>query len=136
MGQKIGLDTTIFIYLLENKGVLGKRVKDILNLVEEGKMEAVFSSIGMIEILTGPKKMGRHDLALQYKELITHFPNLTIAGINEQVINIASDLRARYGIRTPDAIHVATAIDFGAEKFFTNDKGLRKIKEISVDIIL
>jgi len=106
-----------------------------LRTVEQGEAEAVFSSIGIIEILTGPKKLGRHDLAAQYKEHLAHFPHLTIAGINETIVDTASDLRARYGITTPDAIHIATALDFGAEKFFTNDKALRKIKEIPVELI-
>ena len=135
MEQKIGIDTVIFIYLLENKGVLASRAGRILEMVEDGKTEAVFSSIGVIEILTGPKKLGRRDLAVQYKELITNFPHLTIAGINENIVDLASDLRADYGISTPDAIHIATAIDFGAGKFFTNDKTLKRIKEIPIVLI-
>ena len=135
MEQKIGLDTVVFIYLLEDKGTLSKRAARILKTVEKGEVEAIFSSIGIIEILTGPKKLGRDDLVSQYKELIVHFPHLTIAGINERIVDIASDLRAHYGITTPDAIHVATAIDFGAETFFTNDKGLQKIKEIRVELM-
>lgn len=135
MEQKIGLDTVVFVYLLEDRGKFGRRAERILKTVEKGELEAVFSSIGIIEILTGPKKLGRYELALQYKELIVHFPHLTIAGINERIVDIASDLRASYGITTPDAIHLATALDFGASKFFTNDRTLRKVKEISVELI-
>ena len=135
MGQKIGLDTVVFIYLLEDRGQFARRAELLLKTAEEGRTEAVFSSIGLIEVLTGPKKLGRYDLAAQYKELIAHFPHLTIAGVNERIVDLASDLRARYGIATPDAIHVATALDFGAEKFFTNDKTLRRIKEISVELL-
>lgn len=135
MEQKIGIDTVVFIYLLENKGAAAERATQLLKRVEAGSMEAVFSSIGMIEILTGPKQLGREDLAVQYKEYLARFPHLTIAGINERIVDIAADLRARYSIRTPDAIHIATAIDFGAEQFFTNDRALKKIKEISITLI-
>ena len=135
MGQKIGLDTVVFIYLLEDKGAFGKRAERLLKTVEQGKAEAVFSSIGIVEIFTGPKKLGRYDLVVQYKELLARFPHLVIAGINERIVDLASDLRAQYDIATPDAIHIATALEFGAEKFFTNDKTLRKIKEISVDLL-
>lgn len=135
MAQKIGLDTVVFIYLLEDRGASGRRAERLLHSVEQGVTEAVFSSIGIIEILTGPKKLGRSDLAAQYKEHLAHFPHLTIAGINEAIVDAASDLRARYGISTPDAIHIATALDFGAEEFFTNDKALRKIREIVVELI-
>ena len=125
----------MFIYLFEGIGVHAKLAEDVLNRVEEGTYEAVFSSIGIIEILTGPKKASQHELAAQYKYDLIRFPHLTIMGINERIVDIASDLRARYGIATPDAIHMATAIDFGAEKFFTNNKILRKVKEISVEIL-
>ena len=135
MATKIGVDTVIFIYLLEDRGARAERAERLLKDVEQGEAEAVFSSIGVVEILTGPKRLGREDLVARYKEYLAHFPHLTIAGINERIVDFASDLRARYRIRTPDAIHIATALDFGAEKFFTNDKGLRKIKEISVEII-
>jgi predicted nucleic acid-binding protein len=135
MGQKIGLDAVVFIYLLENKGATGKRAEKVLKAVENGKLKAVLSGIGVVEILVGPKKLGLHNLALQYKELITHFPNLIVSGINENIVDIASDLRAHYSIKTPDAIHIATAIDFGAERFFTNDKSLIKVKEISVVLV-
>lgn len=135
MVQKIGLDTVVFIYLLEGRGRVSRHAERLLQAVEQGGREAVFSSIGMIEILTGPKKLKRYDLVAQYKDLFSHFPNLTIAGINERIVDMTSDFRARYGIATPDAIHIATALDFGAEKFFTNDKALRRIKEITIEMI-
>lgn len=135
MGKIIGIDTTIFIYLLEANTRYLLEVENLLKQVEEGKMQGVFSCIGLIEILTGPKKQGRYDLAFQYKKLITHFPHLTIRGINETIIEIASDLRAMYSIATPDAIHLATAINAKAQSFVTNDKGLKKVKEISIQVL-
>lgn len=118
----------------ENHSYL-RKAKSLLKAVEEGKITAVFSSIGLIEVLTGPKKQNRYDLAAQYRELITSFPHLTIMGINEHIVDVASDLRVTYGIATPDAIHLATTIDFGADTFITNDKALKKVREISVELL-
>lgn len=135
MGKIIGIDTVIFIYLLEANARYLLQVENILKQVEEGRIQGVFSCIGLIEILTGPKKQGRYDLAFQYKKLITHFPNLTIKGVNEIIIETASDLRAKYALPTPDAIHLATAINAKAQSFITNDKGLKKVKEITIHIL-
>ncbi len=133
--EKIGIDSSVFIYVLEeNKHYLQKAAR-VLQSVERGEKEAVLSSIGLIEILTGPKKQGRDDLALEYRELLAHFPHLTIAGINENIVELTSHLRALYGITTPDAIHLATALDFGASVFVTNDKALKKVKEINVVLL-
>ncbi|OGE96176.1 MAG: hypothetical protein A3E98_04395 [Candidatus Doudnabacteria bacterium RIFCSPHIGHO2_12_FULL_48_11] len=103
--------------------------------LEARQITGVFSIIGLIEILTGAKKSHEYDMAADYKRLITNYPNVTISGISESIVDIASDLRARYKISTPDAIHLATAIDFGAEKFITNDVNLKKIKEIIVEVL-
>lgn len=127
MGKVIGIDTSVFIYLLEENAQYIKKVERLFRLLEKGNIQGVFSVVGLIEILTGAKKRKDYALASQYRDMITHFPNLTVGGINEHIVELASDLRARYAISTPDAIHIATAIDFGADTFITNDKGLRKI---------
>ena len=135
MGQKIGIDTPVIIYLLEKNPQYVAAVRNLMRRVQSGEYSASFSSIGLIEILTGPKRQGRYDIAAKYRETIIHFPNFTIRGINENIVDCASDLRAKYGIATPDAIHIATAIDFGAKKFITSDKGLRKVTEIIIEFL-
>jgi len=135
MGEKIGLDTSFWIYFLEENPEYLVQTRTIVDKIEAGQASAVFSAVGLVEILVGPKKDGNFALARKYQELITHFPNLMIRGMNENIVEVASDLRATYAIATPDAIHIATAIDFGAKKFFTNDRGLQKIKEITVEIL-
>lgn len=135
MAKKIGIDTVVLIYLFEEHPHYVKQAEQFLKSVEDGRVEAVFSSIGMIELLTGPKKRKQYELAARYRELLSNFPHLTITGINENIVELASDLRARYSISTPDAIHVACAIDFEAYIFVTNDKRLKKIKEIDIQIL-
>ncbi len=135
MKQIVGVDSVIFIYLLERNQEFLSGARSVLEAVESGESIAVMASIGMVEILTGPKKQGRFDLARYYREYLSGFPNLTIKNMSEPVVELASDLCARYNLKAMDAIHVATAIDFGAEKFITNDKGLKKIKEINIEFL-
>lgn len=137
MGQEIvGLDTPVFVYFFQRNKEYFARARIVLKAVEDGRVAGVFSAIGMIELFTGLKKQGRNDLAFHYKAALNIFPHLMIVGgINEKIVDIASDFRVRYGISTPDAIHIATAIDAGAKKFITNDKGLKRIKEILVELL-
>ena len=132
---KIGVDTSLFIYLIEKDVAFLAKAEKILKEIESGKVEGVFSIIGLMELLVGPKKKGRKDIAIQYKKIITEFANLKIAGINENIVDLASDLRAKYSLRLPDCIHLATAIDSGADKFITNDKTLKKVKEIKIETL-
>lgn len=52
-----------------------------------------------------------------------------------QICRMAARLRAKHGIRTPDAIHVATALATGATEFLTNDRGLSRVTEIRVLVL-
>lgn len=135
MEKIVGIDTVIFIYLLEENPLHIKKVQLIFSDIERGKSQGIFSVIGLIELLTGPKKQGDYALASQYRDVVTQFPHLTLFGINEHIVELSSELRARYGIATPDAIHLATAIDAGARSFITNDKALKKIKEIPIRLL-
>jgi predicted nucleic acid-binding protein len=44
-----------------------------------------------------------------------------IVVLSRAVIDRATDIRARYGFRTPDAIHLAAAVVSGCDVFLTND---------------
>ncbi len=135
MGQKIGIDTVVVIYLLEEHPQYLSYAENLFKNIQNGQIEAVFSAIGLIELLTGVKRRNRYDLAFSYRTLLETFPHLSIKGISEQIVEDASELRAKYGMSTPDAIHIATAIDFSADTFITNDKKLRMVKEIAVVLI-
>lgn len=44
----------------------------------------------------------------------------------------AANLRARYNLRTPDALHVASAIHRRCDIFLTNDAGIKRITELTI----
>jgi len=52
--------------------------------------------------------------------------------VDGMIAERAADLRARYNLRTPDAIHIATAIVAGCDAFLTNDLALRRVTELRV----
>lgn len=128
----VALDSMIAIYLLERHPSYRPKVKPLFASIREGQFRGLLASIGLIEILTGPKELGRRTLAAEYKRRLTTFPHLAIGELTDPVIDLASDLRAKYGLRTPDAIHVATAIASRASRFVTNDQSLQRVTEIEV----
>lgn len=58
-----------------------------------------------------------------------------IIPLSRQVIDQATELRARYGFKTPDAIHLAAAISSGCDLFLTNDHRLDRCMEIAVETL-
>ena len=51
------------------------------------------------------------------------------------MIDRATDIRARYGFRTPDAMHLAAAVVSGCDVFLTNDHRLDRFPDIAMDVI-
>jgi predicted nucleic acid-binding protein len=58
-----------------------------------------------------------------------------LLGITPAVAERAAHLRAKYNIKAPDALQVASAIEAGCEAFLTHDFGLRRITDIKVVIV-
>lgn len=61
--------------------------------------------------------------------------HLVLADIDARVIETATQLRATYGFRTPDALHLATAIEEKATVFLTGDSALKQCREVNVKVL-
>jgi predicted nucleic acid-binding protein len=85
-----------------------------------------------MEVLVVPKRHGREDLCQRYRDLFDSFPNLAVLPIGPEITEIAADLRATHNLRTPDALHLATAILAGARAFVSEDRRIRGVEGMAV----
>lgn len=131
-GKIIGLDTMVFIYHFEENQIYSSLTFSIFESLEKGNFNAVTSVLTLLEILVKPKKENNSLLTERYKLLLETFPNLQVKTLNENIADIASSLRAKYNLNTPDAIQIATSLEAKANVFITNDATLKKISEIKV----
>ncbi len=74
-------------------------------------------------------------MAEKYRDILLHAEGLTTFEIFHEVSELSSKLRAKYSIRTPDAIQIAVGIIYGANAFLTNDSSLKKVRDIRVVIL-
>jgi len=59
-----------------------------------------------------------------------------LIGITEDVLREAARLRAIIpGLKTPDAIHAATALVHGCVMFITNDMGFRRVPNLPLVLL-
>ncbi|MEP7010589.1 MAG: type II toxin-antitoxin system VapC family toxin [Acidobacteriota bacterium] len=128
----LGVDSMVFVYHLEGSREFGAAAGALLEAAELGRCRLAASALALLEILVVPKRMGRGDLCRRYRDLLESFPNLDFHELDGDTAEKAAELRARYDLRTPDAIHLATALAAGAEKFASEDRRLRKVKELAV----
>ena len=131
----IGLDTMLFIYSMEERKPYISVLGSIFYHIEFGFAEGVTSTITLAEILVKPIKDKNHEAVKDYKFLLHHFPHLMMVNIDAKIAEKGAELRAKYGIRTPDALKIASAVENQATVFLSNDCTLKKIREIEVRII-
>lgn len=77
---------------------------------------------------------GNTSLLAEYDAFFTP-SDLEMIDIASEVIERATDLRAHYRFKTPDAIHLATAIEQHADLFITGDVDLQRCSEIKVEVL-
>ncbi|MCE8426318.1 MAG: type II toxin-antitoxin system VapC family toxin [Candidatus Methanoperedens sp.] len=128
--KRIGLDTNVLMYYIEEHPLFLRKVEPLIDKIADGKATGITSYVTLLELLVKPIKEGRLDLVDQYKIIVTD--HLEIVPLDEQVAVKAAELRARYGIRTPDAIQLSSVISKKGEVFITNDIKLRDVEEIKV----
>jgi predicted nucleic acid-binding protein len=128
----IALDTSVWIYHFEGSTASGRIADAVLETVSQGRVAAVASELVLLELLVAPLKKAAQDAADEIEMTLLHFPHLRLAPVTRGVLVRAAEIRARHGLRTPDAIIVATAIESGATLAVTNDDAWRKVKELEV----
>lgn len=130
-----GVDSMVFVYHFEGNEEFGPAAGRLLQAAEEGRCRLVCSVISLLEVLVVPKRRGRADLCQVYREMFESFPHLSVVPVDTGIAEIASDLRATHTLRTPDAIHVATALHAGAEAFVSHDDRLRNLPLKSLRVL-
>ncbi len=134
--SKIALDSSCFIYQIEENQKYVELTKAIFEeLLPQNKLKAFASTLIITEILTKPYHHNRQDLVHDYKDLILNLPNFSTFAPEERICDDAALIRAKYNFRTPDAIHLATAIVEGATVIVGNDKKWKKVKEIKTIVL-
>lgn len=128
--RRIGLDTNVLIYYIEEHPFFLKKVELLIDKIEDGKAIGITSYVTLLELLVKPILEGKIDLTNQYKTILSN--RLEMVPLDEAVSLKAAELRAKYGFRTPDAIQLASVIHKKGDVFITNDTGLKKTKEIKV----
>ena len=133
--QVLGFDTMIFIYHFEDHPLFAPLTEPLFEAIDRGELLAEVSVLLAGEVLAGAKKAADSEMLLRYRHILGEFPNLTLHETDMQVMDKMSDLRVAYELKTPDAIHMATALLNGAQALVTNDAGLKRVSELDVLVL-
>ena len=134
--KKVGLDSSILIYHLENLEPYANLTENIFIMVAEGSLSAVLSTVSVTELLVQPFAAGRKDQIAAIERFLLSLPNTEIKSPDYAIAREAARLRSKYRIRTPDALLIATSMNEKADAFITNDAGLRALRAEGLTILV
>lgn len=130
--RRLGVETAPYIYYVENHPVYADKVDAIFQIVESMTIEIKTSVITLSETLMKPIQSGDQLLTDSYRKLLTETNAISLISITPELAEKAAYLRAQYNLRTPDALHIAAAIESGCDAFLTNDQGFSRVTELRV----
>ena len=132
---RIALDASTLIYFVEGSEPLRERIARRLDVVRADPAgQLVASRLARLECRVKPLRNNNPILLGEY-DAVFGAARFVLIDVSAAVLDRATDLRARHGFKVPDAIHLASAIEAGADAFLTGDAGLAKCPDVKVEVI-
>lgn len=135
MTDKIFLDTAVIIYFLENNTDFGTKVEKLLEKSINNNVNLITSTITIMEFCTKPFELGNITLIESFEDFLTDL-NITVVPVNYKIAIEAAKLRGKYrSLKGMDSLQLSSAITSSCDKFISNDRKLKQISEISIELI-
>lgn len=114
-------DADVLIYAAVVGHPLGRRVRALFSddaIASTGGIAGVGSVLLLPELLSTPLRDGDER---DVDALMALLGRLDLRPVDEATARLATTLGAAYGLRAADAVHLATAVSMGADRFITNN---------------
>jgi len=120
-GQTVGVDTSPFIYFIEEHPRYLPIVGPVFEAIGDGRLEAVTSAVTLLEVLVVPDREQDEALAARYEAILGGSRGLHLIELSQPLLRAAARLRASTSMKIPDAIQVAAALSTGCPVLDSND---------------
>ncbi len=87
------------------------------------------TTVAIAEVLTGPFKARKDDLARQYRKALETWRGIPL---DVDIADAAARLRAGTGLRLPDAIQLASAVTINAFALVTHDRDFSAVRGLRI----
>lgn len=125
------LDACTVIYFVEAHPRFGHVITQALELAQA--QQIAISPLVEMECLVVPLREHNAPLVRRYEIFLDQYIRLSMP---DEVYRRAAELRARYGLKTPDALHLATAQYHNCSALWTNDDRLNNAaSSLAVNIL-
>lgn len=121
-GASLLVDTSVVLAYLVGAEATSPAAEQLFDaFVATGRNPASLSMITVEEILVRPFRAGTSSVAIA-EGFLRHFAEIRLVEVSYDIAREAARVRATTGMRTPDALIVATALVTGVDLLVTNDR--------------
>lgn len=132
---RLYIETAPLIYYVEENPTYIARMDAVMEAIEKSSISVFSSVITLTEVLNHPMKLGNKPLVQAYRDILINSARYQLVPINISIAESAANLRASYNLRTPDALHVASALHYRCDVFLTNDAGIKRVTDLPILIL-
>jgi uncharacterized protein len=130
----IYLDSNVVIYLVEQPPVWGPKVAArVATLRADGDKMAV-SDLTRLECRVNPLAVNDTGRLAQFTAFFGS-SDVQVFALTASVCDRAASVRAQHRFKLADALHLASAVEAGCDRFLTNDIRLSSFPDIVVEVL-
>lgn len=130
-------DACALIYLIEGNEPFASRIRQQLADFAQSHPHAqiAVSRLSWLECRVGPMKKNDTRALAQYDAFFARFDLLWVE-ISQDVIELATAIRVRHGLRTPDALQAASCLQLGSRhRMLTGDAVFQQVQGLAVTLL-
>ena len=117
---RVYLDSCVVIYLIQAEEAISGAIRDALQLAVGPTPVLCYSDLTRLEWRVGPLRTGDRETLALFDDFFAS-PEPQQSQLGSDAFDLAAEIRASHGLKTPDALHLAAAMLDGCEEFWTND---------------
>jgi len=129
------VDANAFVYTVERIAPYRALLDPFWRDVRASGTSVVTSEMTLLEVLVQPLRQGDVLMESAFRAVLATSPDVHMVPIARAVLERAAALRAATNLKTPDAIHAATALIEGCMLFVTNDALFRRVPGLNVTVL-
>ena len=127
-------DSVILIYFLDHAGPFNVRAANRLAMLAKSGDQVVISDLVRLECRVRPLKLADTAKVAVFDAFFAR-SDVRRAACTPAVFDLATAIRAANNFKLADSLHRAAAIEFGCNRFLTNDTRLAACSDIAVEVL-
>ena len=133
-GGAIYVDSNAIIYSVERIEPYRGLLAPVWHEAGAGRFTLASSELVVLETLVKPLREGNARLEMLFRSIFTA-AEMELIPATLAIWEDAARIRAATGLKTPDALHAASALQADCTLFITNDNDYRRVQGLPITIL-